>query len=140
MSRVDDVRVADNTHEWVSFEDAEEERTWVFDVTFLLSSWECIFGRGCQGVLTGPAPELEQGCCSYGAHFTDKADVKRVEKASATLTADQWQFRRQGRQRGIMRTNKKGEMVSRLVDGACVLLNRPDFPGGAGCALYPAAL
>ena len=60
-----------DAHEWVSFEDAEEMRTWVFDVTFLASRWTCIFGRGCQGVLTGPAPELVQGCCSYGAHFTD---------------------------------------------------------------------
>ena len=44
----------------------------MFDVTFLLSRWTCIFGDGCQGVLTGPAPELVQGCCSYGAHFTDE--------------------------------------------------------------------
>ncbi len=48
-------------HEWVSFEDPEEARTWVFDVTFLLSRWQCIFGRGCQGVLTGPAEELVAG-------------------------------------------------------------------------------
>ena len=48
---------------------SDEERTWVFDVTFLTSNWTCIFGNGCQGVLTGPAPELVQGCCSYGAHL-----------------------------------------------------------------------
>ncbi|MEA2685661.1 MAG: hypothetical protein QOE93_856, partial [Actinomycetota bacterium] len=48
--------------EWVSFEDEDEYRTWVFDVTFLLSRWSCIYGHGCQGVLTGPAPEKEQGC------------------------------------------------------------------------------
>ena len=44
--------------EWMSFEDPAEERTWVFDVTFLLSPWTCIFGAGCQGVLTGPAAEM----------------------------------------------------------------------------------
>src|SRR4051812_38450153 len=71
-------------HEWISFEDPDEERTWVFDVTFLLSSWSCIFGQGCLGVLTGPAPELVQGCCSYGAHFTGPEDVARVEAAAAT--------------------------------------------------------
>jgi len=80
--------------EWVSVEDEHEERTWVFDVTFLLSRWTCIFGRGCQGVLTGPAAELVQGCCSYGAHFTDAEDEARVEAAAATLTAEHWQFRR----------------------------------------------
>src|SRR5687767_1072444 len=64
-------------HEWVSFEDPDEDRTWVFDVTFLLSRWTCIFGAGCQGVLTAPAEDLVQGCCSYGAHFTDDLDRKR---------------------------------------------------------------
>ena len=48
-------------------------------------SWQCIYGRGCQGVLTGPAPELAQGCCSYGAHFTDDDDADRVEAAARTL-------------------------------------------------------
>ena len=124
----------------MSFEDPDEERTWVFDVTFMLSNWECIFGRGCQGVLTGPAPELVQGCCSYGAHFTDKQDVKRVEAAAETLTKKQWQFYKQGRERGVVKTTKAGEVVSRLVDGACIFLNRPDFPGGPGCALHGAAL
>ena len=64
-----------DAHEWVSFEDPDEERTWVFDVTFLTSAWSCIYGNGCPGVLTGPAPELEHGCCSYGAHFVDKAEL-----------------------------------------------------------------
>ena len=126
--------------EWVSFDDDTEDRTWMFDVTFLLSRWTCIFGRGCQGVLTGPAPELVQGCCSYGAHFTDAGDVSRVEAAAATLEAPQWQFRRQGRSRGVWRTTAQGELVTRLVDGACVFLNRPGFEGGAGCALHRAAL
>src|SRR5262249_27450334 len=76
------------TREWVSFDDPAERRTWVFDVTFLLSRWTCIYGRGCQGVLTGPAEDLVQGCCSYGAHFTGEQDVARVEEAAATLTDD----------------------------------------------------
>ncbi len=127
-------------HEWVSLEDPDEDRTWLVDVTFLESSWECIYGRGCQGVLTGPAAELEQGCCSYGAHFTSERDAKRVEAAAKTLTASQWQFRSKGRSRGVTRTNKEGEIVTRLVGDACIFLNRPGFPGGAGCALHRAAL
>jgi len=126
-------------HEWVSFEDPHENRTWVFDVTFLLSGWRCIFGRGCQGVLTGPSPELEQGCCSYGAHFTDDDDTERVKAAAASLTPQQWQFARRGR-RGVITTDGDGAAVSRLVDGACIFLNRPGFSGGAGCALHRAAL
>ena len=129
-----------DAHEWVSFEDPEEDRTWVFDVTFLASPWTCIFGRGCQGVLTGPAEELVQGCCSYGAHFTDEEDVALVQAAAATLTAEQWQFRAQGIRRGVAKTTAAGETVSRLVDDACIFLNRPGFSKGPGCALHTAAV
>lgn len=133
-----------DAHEWVSFEDPEEERTWVFDVTFLASRWRCIFGAGCQGVLTGPAPELVQGCCSYGAHFTDEEDVRRVEEAAATLTREQWQFASRGRTRTgevrVAKVTRKGETVTRMANGACIFLNRPGFPAGAGCALHLAAL
>ena len=66
----------------------------MFDATFLTSRWTCIFGQGCQGVLTEPAPELVHGCCSrYGAHFIDGKDIRRVEKAAATLTDEEWQFK-----------------------------------------------
>jgi hypothetical protein len=128
------------THEWVSFPDPVEDRTWQFDVTFLLSGWACIYGNGCQGVLTGPAPDLEQGCCSYGAHFTDDADVARVRAAAKTLTDEEWQYASFGRRRGVVRTQPDGARVSRLVDGACVFLNRPGFPTGSGCALHQAAV
>ena len=134
------VEAPPDDHEWVSFEDPEEERTWVFDVTFLLSRWSCIFGRGCQGVLTGPAPELVQGCCSYGAHFTDEEDVARVETAAATLGPEDWQFRRHGLRRGVVKTTPAGETVTRIVDGACIFLNRPGFAKGPGCALHQAAM
>jgi hypothetical protein len=132
--------VPTDAHEWVSFEDPDEERTWVFDVTFLTSSWTCIFGRGCQGVLTGPSPELEHGCCSYGAHFTDADDRRRVEKIAATLTPEQWQYRSKAKKGGIAKKNSAGESVTRIVNGACIFLNRPDFPTGSGCALHQVAL
>jgi len=131
--------IPSDAHEWVSFEDTERERTWMFDVTFLESNWTCIFGAGCQGVLTGPAPELVQGCCSYGAHFSDEKDRRRVEKAALRLTADQWQFKAKGKN-GTTRVKKNGEIVTRLVDDACIFLNRPEFARGAGCALHVMAL
>jgi hypothetical protein len=130
----------DSTREWVSLEDPDEARTWIFDVTFLTSAWRCLYGSGCQGVLTGPAPELQQGCCSYGAHFTDDADVKRVQKAAAALTDDQWQFRKEGRARGVTKKGAGGATVSRIVQDACIFLNRPGFKTGPGCALHLAAL
>jgi hypothetical protein len=124
-------------HEWLSFEDEDEERTWVFDATFLTSNWTCIFGNGCQGVLTGPAPELVQGCCSYGAHLVDKKDARRVEKAAATLTPEEWQ--NHGKKKNVIEVNKHGETVTKLVGDACIFLNKPDFPAGAGCAFHIAA-
>lgn len=133
-----------DAHEWVSFPDPEENRTWLFDITFLESAWTCIFGEGCQGVLTGPAAERNEGCCSYGAHFTDDEDVRRVEAAAAELSADQWQFhrpvRRTDQRSSVVRTARGGQRATRIVDGACIFLNRPGFPGGAGCALHIAAV
>jgi hypothetical protein len=128
-----------DAHEWLSFEDTKRERTWMFDVTFLESNWTCIFGNGCQGVLTGPTPELVQGCCSYGAHFSDEKDQRRVEKAAKRLTADQWQFKAKGKN-GTTRVKKNGEIVTRLVQDACIFLNRPDFHRGPGCALHVMAI
>ena len=133
-------REPEDAHEWISFEDPHEQRRWVFDVTFLLSNWTCIYGAGCQGVLTGPTPELEQGCCSYGAHFVDDADRRSVERAAKKLTPEQWQFAKEGRRRGITAKQPDGSFRSRLVQDACIFLNRPGFPGGAGCALHRAAL
>jgi hypothetical protein len=128
-----------DAREWVSFDDPDEERTWVFDITFLTSNWTCIFGRGCLGVLTAPAPELMHGCCSYGAHFVDGKDRRRVEKVARRLTPEQWQFHDKGRKNGVVKVNKHGEAVTRLVDGACIFLNRPEFPTGPGCALHQVA-
>jgi hypothetical protein len=132
----------DDQHQWFSFVDPEYDRTYMVDLTFLRSRWTCIFGRGCQGVLTGPAPELVQGCCSYGAHFIDRDDVATVEAAVERLTAEQWQFRRRALKKGgkgWLATDDDGVMTTRLVEGACIFLNRPGFAGGVGCSLHLAA-
>ena len=131
----------EDLHEWVSFEDPDEDRTWVFDITFLASAWTCIYGRGCQGVLTAPAPELEQGCCSYGAHFVDDDDEATTLAYAARLTSEQWQLRSvAARKGGPTKRSSTGEVKTRLVDGACIFLNRPGFAGGIGCALHRGAL
>jgi hypothetical protein len=134
------------TREWVTFDDPKEDgRRWQIDVTFLLSSWQCIFGCGCQGVLTENAPEMVQGCCSYGAHFSNRKDRDHVAKVSKELRDDEWQFAAVGRKKGIYAKcgkdeDGKQEWRTRLVEDACVFLNRPDFPGGAGCALHVHAM
>jgi hypothetical protein len=126
--------------ELVAFEDDDEDRTWVFDVTFLLSRWRCVYGCGCQGVAEAPAPELARGCCSFGAHYVDDDDRRRVEALADRLGPGDWQLRDVGRREGVTEVEEDGGVRTRLHDGACVLLNRPGFPGGPGCALHRAAL
>ena len=141
--------VPPGAHEWISYPDPGEDRTWLFDVTFLESRWTCVYGRGCQGVLTGPAPELEEGCCSYGAHLTGPGDVARVGDAAGRLTPEQWQWWQEARPAGrragggrlaVFTKDRSGVTSTRIVDEACIFLNRPGFAGGAGCALHRAAL
>ena len=130
----------EDRHEWVSFVDPDEDRTWNFDLTFLTSMWTCIFGRGCKGVLTGDAEDLAQGCCSYGAHLSDEHDRDRVERAAEMLTDEEWQFAPVARARGsATKTQGADTYLTRLVDDACIFLNRPGFPTGPGCALHFAA-
>ncbi|MBK5222347.1 MAG: hypothetical protein JJE52_05645 [Acidimicrobiia bacterium] len=126
-------------HEWVSFTD-EVGDDWMFDLTFMTSAWTCIFGDGCVGVLTGPTPELAQGCCSYGAHLTGDDDRARVETAAARLDAGNWQFIGESVRRGGPFKRNGAESVTRLVGDACIFLNRPGFPGGPGCALHRGAI
>lgn len=132
--------------EWVTFPDPREEgRTWQIDVTFLLSSWQCIFGHGCQGVLTERAPELELGCCSYGAHFSDRDDRDRVARIARDLRDDEWQFAKVGRKKGVYAKVGKDddgvmEWRTRLVDDACIFLNRKGFRTGPGCAIHVHAM
>ncbi|MBJ7261981.1 MAG: hypothetical protein JHD17_08745 [Acidimicrobiia bacterium] len=130
------------TREWVNFDDPKEEgRSWKVDVTFLLSSWTCIFGSGCQGVLDDLAPELVQGCCSYGAHFTDRKDREHTVKMAKKLSDEDWEFAKIGRKKGVfIKSGKdddgKTEWQTRLHKDACVFLNRPGFAAGPGCAFH----
>jgi hypothetical protein len=127
--------------EWATFPDPDNpDRRWMVDITWLASPWRCLFGCGCQGVLTAPAPEMEQGCCSYGAHFSDENDRDRVLAAATDLRPDEWQHRSAGARRGVTARLAQGGWRTRLVDGACIFLNRPGFPAGAGCALHVLAM
>jgi hypothetical protein len=125
---------------WVTISDGNGRRV-DFEVGFLTSRWRCIYGAGCQGILTERAPERAEGCCSFGAHLADDDDLQAVAAAAARLTAEQWQYREEARRReGPFKRNAAGEVMTRIADGACIFLNRPGFPAGAGCALHRGAL
>ncbi len=46
------------------------------DLTWLMSSWTCIYGAGCHGVVEGRAAD---GCCTHGAYYSDEEDEQRVD-------------------------------------------------------------
>jgi hypothetical protein len=113
------------------------------DLTWLTSSYKCIFGEGCQGIYAD-APDV--GCCTLGAHFADKADEKRVAAYVDQLDEKLWQQKPAGRavrKKDWIETDEDGERktLTTVVDGqqACVFHNRTDFALGAGCALHALA-
>ncbi len=124
---------------WVEFPDpADDEQVFRCDLTWLTSRWNCVFGSGCQGIEAGRASD---GCCTLGAHFSDEDDEARVGGHVARLTPELWQYHRTGTgPQGWTEVSEDGERQTRRVDGACVFLNRPGFPAGAGCALHTLAL
>jgi len=129
---------------FVEFVDpADPEQVYRCDLTWLTSSWTCIFGQGCPGIYAD-APDV--GCCTLGAHFSDSDDRRRVSAYVAELTPDLWQFHpgRKVRKSDWIEQDDEGEDKTRAheVDGqsACVFQNRPDFHAGPGCALHSLAL
>lgn len=130
---------------WIEFQDpADADQVYRCDLTWLTSSWTCIFGSGCQGIYAG---RPDDGCCTLGAHFSDSDDEERVATWAKQLDEEHWEHRgealdRRGRlvRKGWTETDEEGDRKTRVVDGACIFLNRPGFPGGAGCALHGLAI
>ena len=125
---------------WVEFADPGRRRRSVFrcDLTWLTSRWTCIFGSGCHGHLRRPPGRrllhprralLRQGRREAGRG-----------SAPSELTAEDVAVPRDGRKKLVDRADEDGARKTRVVDGACIFLNRPGFAGGAGCALHGLAL
>ncbi|WP_405168037.1 hypothetical protein OG203_28830 [Nocardia sp. NBC_01499] len=139
----------DFPREWIEFVDpANDEHLIVADLTWLLSSWTCVFGTpACQGII---AERPDDGCCSHGAFLSDKDDRKRLQNAVKMLTPEDWQLMGEAKD-AAGKVTKKGYLEldeledeqalrTRRFDGACIFLNRPGFEGGVGCSLHSMAL
>lgn len=111
---------------------------WRFDTEFLTSNWTCIWGRGCLGIEPEPAPQLQRGCCSGGAELADIDEARVISALAATLSPERFQYHALAADEGVF--NDAAPTNTRVVDGACIFLNRPGFAGGAGCALHLAAV
>jgi hypothetical protein len=131
----------DFARDWIEFADPSDETEVIrADLTWLLSSWTCVYGDGCHGIIEGRA---DDGCCSHGAYYSDEEDQERVEKFAKLLKKKDWQFYDIGKREGItVEDELEGDPANktRTVDDACIFLNRAGFPGGEGCALHALAL
>ena len=128
----------DFPRDWLEFTDpADPERVFRCDLTWLTSRWTCIYGRGCAGI-SEHMPD--GGCCTLGAHFSDRDDRRRVQKWASHLTPDDWQYQQEAARKGIVAKDPEGNKQTRVVDGACIFLNRAGFDGPQGCALHALAL
>jgi hypothetical protein len=107
---------------------------WRFDAGFLQSNWTCIWGRGCLGILDQPAEHLHQGCCSIGAELDGEEEAMRLSALAATIDPSRFQHHAEAAEAGVFTDD--GRRSTRVVDGACIFLNRPGFAGGMGCALH----
>jgi hypothetical protein len=118
----------------VSFADPDDPAHEIrADLTWLLSHWACIFGRGCRGV---NAQRPGDACCTHGAYFVDADDERRVRAEARLLTPELWE--RHGTRRLFVTDELDGEPARKtaVVDEVCVFFNRDESSAAYGCALH----
>ncbi len=139
------------------------------DVTWLTATHRCVFGTGCPGIdrnrphdgcctlgaefadaedltrvsaaverLDGSTWQLRDAGLAHGWHEPvppDQADAATASDTLSTTTGATPADTTDATNHGIHADRR----TTRL-EGACVFLNRPGFPGGPGCALHRLAL
>jgi hypothetical protein len=124
--------------EWVSITDPDEpHERYLFDLSFLTSTYACIYGQGCPGT-EGVAGD-DRGCCRFGAHFVDDDDRDRTIEMVDVMGPEYMQHHALAARQGVVE-EEDGSERTRMVDGACIFLNRAGWSRGAGCALHQYAL
>lgn len=123
---------------FVEFDDpTDRRRRFRCDLTWLTSRWTCIYGRGCRSIF---AAVPDGGCCVIGAHLASDADRDRVAAVVDRLDPALWQHHP-----GSTAVEAWSEVVTegevsvtrtKVVDGACIFLNRSGSGTGAGCAMH----
>ena len=123
--------------EWVSVRDPEDDgRRYTFDVSFLLLSYTCIYGQGCEGVHPG-TQDPAIGCCVHGAYLNDDDDPAHLQRlVEHHLDGHLMQFHHEAVTGGAVTEDEDGEPLTRVIDGGCIFANRSGFAGGQGCALH----
>jgi hypothetical protein len=136
------------TRETVTFQDSAGW-SWEFDLTFMLSDYQCIWGQGCPDTRLG---HTARGCCVDGVEIYEgggdaagRQDLKMIRRRVGQLTEEDWQnrsvaLRGGGRDAWGKARFARGSVHTRVYRGACIFHNRADHAAGAGCAFHVAAL
>lgn len=132
---------ASPVREWVSIDDpADPYLRYTFDVSFLLSSYTCFYGRGCQGVHPG-AQDPAIGCCVHGAYLNDDDDADALNRlVTEQLDPSTMQWHDEAMTAGVIDIDDDGEAHTRVIEGGCIFANRSGFGAGEGCALHHLAI
>lgn len=122
--------------------EVEGEYTIQVHLSFMLSNWTCLFGKGCPG-LFGKQSSVYQddmGCCTDSFFFSNEEDKANVQAQIALLTDEDWdvelqdEVRRNGwteQSHGAYGKEEKG----RVFEDGCVFSNRNGgSTGKPGCA------
>lgn len=142
----------DFPREWFTFTDpANELHKISADMTWLMSSWTCVFGTpACHGI---DADQPDSGCCTHGAFLCDDDDRTRLAQNVALLSSQDWQHKEAAEHVAAEAgselepwleedelTGEDGEpepaLRTRRYNGRCVFFNDPGWPAGSGCALH----
>jgi hypothetical protein len=123
--------------EWVSIDDPDDDHLrYTFDVSFLLSSYTCIYGQGCEGIHPD-AQDQAIGCCTHGAYLNEDDDGAELQRlVEERLDPSTMQFHAKAVKKGALTEDAEGEVHTRVVKGGCIFANRSGFDGGIGCALH----
>ncbi|PAY24240.1 hypothetical protein CEY15_04430 [Dietzia natronolimnaea] len=142
----------DFPREWYTFPDpANDQHLVSADMTWLLSSWTCVFGTpACHGIDAG---QPDAGCCTHGAFLCDDDDRTRLAVNVELLGPGDWQHRGAALEAAEAEggdlepwleedelTGDDGDpepaLRTRRLGGRCVFFNDVGFPAGSGCALH----
>ncbi|MBB1025417.1 hypothetical protein G6019_13490, partial [Dietzia sp. DQ12-76] len=137
----------DFPREWYTFPDpANDQHLVSADMTWLLSSWTCVFGTpACHGIEAG---QPDAGCCTHGAFLCDDDDRSRLTVNVELLGPDDWQHREAALEAAEAEggdlepwleeddlTGDDGEpepaLRTRRLGGRCVFFNDVGFPAGS---------
>lgn len=77
----------ESVHEWLEFADPDDpDEFFRIDLTFFLSHYNCIYGRGCPSIKLQKTEDESVGCCSQGASFCSQEDYENVADQVEKLT------------------------------------------------------